>query len=153
MTSEVPQGTVLAPLLSLCYTNDLPALISCCCRLYTDDVPLYKVIRSDEGCVSLQPDLNALQGWADDWQMTFNALKCQQISFCNKQAQINYNYMICNEVIKQVDSIHVIIDKKITWSQHVDKIALKANRFRGFLYCNIKRCSSHIKNRCCKIYI
>ena len=64
--------------------------------------------------------------------------------------------MICNEVIKQVDSIKylgVIIDKRITWSQQVDKIALKANRVRGFLYRNIKHCSLDIKNRCYKIFI
>ena len=50
-------------------------------------------------------------------QMTGNALKCQHISFCGKQVQINFNYMICNEVVKQVDSIKylgVIINKKIT---------------------------------------
>ena len=92
-------------------------MVSCCCRLYADDLLLYKVTRSDEDCVSLQSDLGALQEWADDWQMKFNALKCQYISFCNKQVQINFNYMICDEVIKQVDSIKylgVTIDKKIT---------------------------------------
>ena len=47
----------------------------------------------------------------------------------------------------------VIIDKKITWSQQVDKIALKANRVRGFLYRNIKHCSPDVKNRCYKIFI
>ena len=60
------------------------------------------------------------------------------------------------EVIKQVDSLKylgVTIDKKIAWSQQVDKIALKANRVRGFLYHNIKHCSSDIKNRCYKIFI
>ena len=88
--------------------------------------------------------------------MRFNALKCQHISFCNKQVQINFNHIICDEVIKQVDSIKylgVTIDKKITWSQQVDKIALKANRVRGFLYRNIKHCSSDIKNRRYKIFI
>ena len=73
--------------------------------IYADDVLLYKVIRSDEDCVNLQSDLDALQEWEDDWQMMFNALKCQHIFFCNKQSQINFNFMICNEVIKQVDSI------------------------------------------------
>ena len=72
VTSGVPPGTVLAPLLLLCYINDLPALISCCCKPYVDDVLLYKVIRSDKDCVSLQSDLDALQEWAHDWQMTFN---------------------------------------------------------------------------------
>ena len=85
MISGVPQGTVLAPLLFLCYINDLPELVSCCCRLYADDVLLYRVIGSDEDCVSLQSDLDVLQKWADDWQMRFNALKCQHISFGSKQ--------------------------------------------------------------------
>ena len=105
------------------------------CRLYADDVLLYRVIRSGGDCVSLQSDLDVLQEWADAWQMRFNALKCQHISFCGKQVRVNFDYMIGNEVIKQVDSIKylgVIIDKKITWSQQVDKIALKANRVRGF---------------------
>ena len=129
VTSGVPQGTVLAPLLFLCYINDLPELVSSCCRLYADDVLLYKVIRSGEDCASLQSDLDVLQEWADAWQMRFNALKCQHISFCGKQVRINFDYMIGNEVVKQVDSIKylgVTIDKKITWSQQVDKIALKA---------------------------
>ena len=130
--------------------------ISCCCRLYADDVLLYRVIGSNEDCVSLQSDLDVLQKWADDWQMRFNALKYQHISFGSKQVQINFDYMIGNEVIKQVDSIKylgVIIDKKITWSQQVDKTALKANRARDFLYHNIKHCSPDIKNRCYKIFI
>ena len=70
--------------------------------------------------------------------------------------RVNFDYMIGNEVVKQVDSIKylgVIIDKKITWSQQVDKIALKANRVRGFLYRNIKHCSPDVKNRCYKIFI
>ena len=64
--------------------------------------------------------------------------------------------MICNEVIKQVDSIKyssVTIGKKIIWPQQVDKIVLKANRVSGFLYRNMKHCSSVIKNRCYKIFI
>ena len=47
----------------------------------------------------------------------------------------------------------LLIRKLATWSQQVDKIALKANRVRGFLYRNIKHCSPDIKNRCYKIFI
>ena len=77
----------------------------------------------------MQSDLNVLQEWADVWQMKFNVQKCQRISFCSKQVQINSRYMICNGIIKQVESIKylgVITDKKINWSQQVDQITLKA---------------------------
>ena len=55
--------------------------------------------------------------------------------------------------IYSIKYLGVIIDKKITWSQQVDKIVLKTNRVRGFLYHNIKHCSLDIKNRCYKIFI
>ena len=64
----VLQGTVLAPLLFLCYSiNDLPKNISSKVRLYADDVLLYNTIHTKENC--LQKYLNTLHLWADKWQM------------------------------------------------------------------------------------
>ena len=45
VSSGVPQGTVLAPLLFLCYINDLPDHITSNVRLYADDVLVYTTIK------------------------------------------------------------------------------------------------------------
>ena len=60
VTSGVPQGTVLPPLLFLCFVNDIPHLDSSKIRLYADDILLYSIINSNEDCISLQNDINKL---------------------------------------------------------------------------------------------
>ena len=63
VTSGVPQGTVLDPLLFLCFVNDIPNCVSSNIRLYADDILLYRTINVMDDCVKLQDDLNALQQW------------------------------------------------------------------------------------------
>ena len=75
MLSGVPQGTILAPLLFTWYVNDIPSnqkldymqMTSCC--LYTD-----------EDCLALQEDLNALIRWSYLWLMSFNPSKCVHLT-------------------------------------------------------------------------
>ena len=57
VTSGVPQGTVLAPLLFLSCINDLPDLVKSKVRLYADDILLYNTINSYADCLILQQDL------------------------------------------------------------------------------------------------
>ena len=62
VTSGVPQGTVLGPLLFLLYINDLPDNISTSVRLLADDCILYTPIRTQNDSSLLQNDLHCRNG-------------------------------------------------------------------------------------------
>ena len=66
VTSGVPQGTVLGPLLFLVYINDLPSRVSSSVRLFADDCLLYRVIKDHQDADLLQTDLDQLQEWERD---------------------------------------------------------------------------------------
>ena len=63
VTSGVPQGTVLGPLLFLAFTfniNDLPASLTSKAHLFADDCLIYRSISSTTDAEALQADLNSL---------------------------------------------------------------------------------------------
>ena len=62
VTSGVPQGTVLGPLIFLLYINDLPNNLTSNLRLYADDCLLYLPVKSDNDISLLQNDLIKLEG-------------------------------------------------------------------------------------------
>jgi hypothetical protein len=58
VTSGVPQGTVLRPLLYLGYINNLPSKVKSITRLFADDCQLYRSVKSEEDTNTIQSDLD-----------------------------------------------------------------------------------------------
>ena len=156
VSSGVPQGTVLAPLLFLCFINDLPTRIASKIKLYADDVLLYATIHSQEDCHSLQKDLDTLDQWAINWKMSFNLQKCEFLRITNKKHPILACYSLQNTTIKEVSYakyLGVTIDQNLSWSEHIKQVTNKANRVKGFLQRNLNRCPLPIKSNCYKSLI
>ena len=146
--SGVPQGSVLGPLLFICYINDMPNNISSTIRLYADDALLYRSIHNEKDVYALQNDLNLLTSWAAEWQMTFNPKKTEFLRITNKINPLESQYYLLNTPIPTVSHakyLGVIIDKNLNWKQHVNMVTSKANSTRGFLQRNLAKCPTHVK--------
>ena len=79
VTSGVPQGSVLGPILFLIYINDLPDEVRSRVRLFADDTALYLTMESEDERSALQTDLDILSAWETRWDMEFNPSKCQVV--------------------------------------------------------------------------
>ena len=118
VTSGVPQGTVLGPLLSLVYINDMPEKISSTTRLFADDSLVY---RGRSGI--LQEDLDKLQKWERDWLMQFNLDKCEVVRITNKRNPLMHKYYIDGtqlQTVKDAKYLGVTISSDLSWNKHVE---------------------------------
>jgi len=79
VTSGVPQGSVLGPVLFTMFVNDIPSIVLSPVYLFADDTKVFRVIRNREDYLALQNDLNLLYNWPLTWQLTFNILKCKHL--------------------------------------------------------------------------
>jgi len=139
VTSGVPQGSVLGPILFVVYINDLDNNIISKINKFADDTKLGKAVGRVEDRISLQNDLDKLFNWSTEWQMKFNTDKCAVIHLGSKNT--GAEYLLGNEKIKSSSNerdLGVIIDNKLNFSEHCDHIIKQANSTLGLIKRTIK---------------
>ena len=69
VTSGVPQGSVLGPILFILFVNSISEEVDGDIFLFSDNTKLYKIINTDEDQLAMQEDINNLHRWSQAWLM------------------------------------------------------------------------------------
>ena len=126
VTSGIPQGSVLGPILFVLYINDLPSNILSDVYMFADDTKIFNIIKSPEDQEILQNDLDSLSVWSDKWLLKFHPEKCK-VMHLGKADNTKYFYKL-----KEGDTHHelayteeekdlgVVIDGKLDFEKHIN---------------------------------
>ena len=135
VTSGVPQGSILGPLLFLLFINDMPdSAKNSILAMFADDAKCFRRIVNIDDCIALQKDLDELYRWSNYWKLNFNSSKCKIISFTRNHNPIKFDYAINGEPLENVSSfcdLGVTVYCFLTHNVHIHNIINKCNKVNG----------------------
>ena len=85
VTRNIPQGSVLGPVLFLLYINDLPDIVASNKYMFADDTKFNRPMTSHEDTTILQNDLDCLQSWSAKWPLNLNLHNAKLCLSLNQQ--------------------------------------------------------------------
>ena len=139
VSSSVPQGSVLGPVLFIIYVNDLPEVVQSKLWMFADATKIYHTISSNEDSILLQSDLHSIMRWCSTWLMNLNYDKCKCMSFGNRTFPTSQylmssgeEYISVNQVCEQSD-LGVLFTSNFKFGTHIHHIMQKADRLIGLI--------------------
>merc|ERR1711911_503815 len=134
VTSGVPQGSVLGPLLFIIYINDLDLGLTSKINKFADDTKIGINAGNNSAVIELQRDLEKIGEWSERWLMPFNVDKCKvmHIGYRNPNAE----YKLLGKKIEscsQEKDLGVTICKDLQFSKHCIDVEKKAQKLLGYV--------------------
>ena len=124
VSSGIPQGSILVPLLFILYINGLPSTLSFAhLYLFADDTKCCKRVLSFLDSSHLQKDLDQICNWSSQCELNFNESKCCLIHFFNRStSRINSTYVLDGAEIPTVvhcRDLRVIFLSNLSWTLYI----------------------------------
>lgn len=137
VSSGVPQGSHLGPLLFTLFVNDVTNVFSFCrILLYADDMKIVARISELNDCVIVQTELTNFAIWCVVNRLQLNLKKCHVLSFVRSFYPILFNYVLCDSSVERVSHIidlgvHFSCD--LSFRRHIESVILKGRAMLGFI--------------------
>ena len=138
---SVPQGSILGPLLFIIYINDIPNIHKTAkFILYADDANIILTGNTMQEIEAQFTELSStLVKWVSQNGLSLNIKKTNYLIFTRKK-NLNLNAFvpkIYNTAIERKSAarfLGVLIDDKLTWTQHISALKSKMSRYVGIAY-------------------
>jgi hypothetical protein len=121
VTSGVPQGSILGPLIFLLYTNDLSSsIVNSNVAAFADGTKIFKVINSRTDAMLLQNDLLNFNSSSSNAGLHLNTSKCKTLQVTRKYNKIDFPYQLQDTILEKTDcelDLGVWTNYDLTWSK------------------------------------
>ena len=109
------------------------------CVLYVDDLLFYKPISQSDDFAALQSDLHLLEWWSDKQLLQLNPAKCKYMLLSRRRflSITDIALFLCGSVLEKVEVfkyLGVLINSKLSWSDHIAGIRSKARKILGLVH-------------------
>ena len=149
VSSGVPQGSVVGPLLFNLYVNDITDgldLDTTTTKIFADDIKLYTELSPQNSSFNLQKNLDLIHQWSALWQLTISYSKCN-ILFLGK-SDSTLNFTLSGNLLHTTTyctDLGIQFDPDLKFKNHISDIVKRAKQRSSLIHrCFISRNIKHL---------